>query len=99
TFTNLQINTRGDACDWDYIDVCVFLICVVMLGAVLRLAIAYRLLPALALQQPSLLLQAIVLVSLLLEFYATLKVRRGGAVWRALGWTVPLARYLLVAPV
>jgi len=98
SFTEPQITTRGDACDWEYVDVCVFLTSVVMLGAVLRLAIAYHLLPALALQQPTLLLQTAVLVSVLLAFYATLKLRHGGAVWRALGWTLPPARYLLAAP-
>jgi membrane protease YdiL (CAAX protease family) len=30
--------------------------------------------------------------------YATLKFRHGGAVWKALGWTLPSRRYLLAAP-
>ena len=98
-FTDPRITTHGDVCYWDYIDVCVFLICVVALGALLRLAIAYRLFPALALQQPTLLLQTAALVLVLLAFYATLKLRHGGAVWRALSWTRPRARYLLAGPV
>ena len=40
TFTDLRIATRGDACYWDFIDVCAFLICVATVGDLLRLAIA-----------------------------------------------------------
>ena len=97
-FRESQITERGTACCWDYTDICAFLICVVMFGSLLQLAIPFHVLPPLALQQPTALLQAVVLVWVLLALYATLKFRHGGAVWRALGWTLPSRRYLLVAP-
>ena len=97
-FTESQITARGPGCCWDYTDICAFLICVVMFGSLLQLAIPFHVLPPLALQRPTALLQAVVLVWVLLALYATLKFRHGGAVWRALGWTLPSRRYLLVAP-
>ena len=97
-FTESQITERGTACCWDYTDICAFLICVVMFGSLLQLAILFHVLSPLALQQPTVLLQGVVLVWVLLALYATLKFRHGGAVWRALGWTLPSRRYLLVAP-
>lgn len=97
-FRESQITERGTSCCWDYTDICAFLICVVMFGSLLQLAIPFHVLPPLALQQPTALLQAVVLVWVLLALYATLKFRHGGAVWRALGWTLPSRRYLLAAP-
>ena len=96
-FTKLRISDSGSACPWDYTDICVFLICVVALGAFLQLAIPLHILPPHALRQPAALLQAIVLVWVILALYVTLKIRRGGAIWRALGWTLPSHRYLLGA--
>jgi len=69
-----------------------------MFGSLLQLAILFHVLSPLALQQPTVLLQGVVLVWVLLALYATLKFRHGGAVWRALGWTLPSRRHLLVAP-
>ena len=97
-FTESQITERVTACCWDYTDICAFLICVVMFGSLLQLAILFHVLSPLALQQPTVLLQGVVLVWVLLALYATLKFRHGGAVWRALGWTLPSRRYLLAAP-
>src|SRR5438128_1699665 len=97
TFTEPPITTCDAACYWDHSDICAFLICVVMLGALVRLAVALHLLPPFALQQPTLLLQAVVLACVLLALYATLKWRHGGQVWRALGWNLPPRRYLVVA--
>jgi len=87
-FTESQITERVTACCWDYTDICAFLICVVMFGSLLQLAILFHVLSPLALQQPTVLLQGVVLVWVLLALYATLKFRHGGAVWRALGWTL-----------
>jgi membrane protease YdiL (CAAX protease family) len=97
-FTESQITARGPGCCWDYTDICAFLICVVMFGSLLQLAILFHVLSPLALQQPTVVLQGVVLVWVLLALYATLKFRHGGAVWRALGWTLPSRRHLLVAP-
>jgi len=95
--TKLETSDPGSTCPWDYTDICVFLICVVALGAFLQLAIPLHILPPHALRQPAALLQAIVLVWVILALYVTLKTRRGGAIWRALGWTLPSRRYLLGA--
>ena len=89
--------TVDSHCCWDYTDVCAFLICVVTLGAFLRLAIVLHVLPALAVQEPTVLLQAVLCLCILLALYATLKLRHGGAVWRALGWTLPRCRYTFIA--
>ncbi len=97
-FTESQTTERVTACCWDYTDICAFLICVVMFGSLLQLAIPFHVLSPLALQQPTALLQGVVLVWVLLALYATLKFRHGGAVWKALGWTLPSRRYLLAAP-
>ena len=94
-FTESQITERGTACCWDYTDICAFLIWVVMFGTLLQLAIPFHVLSPLALEQPTVLLQGVVLVWVLLALYATLKFRHGGAVWRALGWTLPSRCYLL----
>ena len=96
TFTQLRTAVR-DPCHWDYTDVCAFLICVVMLGTLLRLAVFIRLLSAATIQQPSVLFQAVVSLCVLLTLYATLKFRHGGAVWQALGWTLPSYGYALAA--
>ena len=96
-FAKLQISDPGSACPWDYTDVCVFLICVVALGAFLQLAIPLHILNPCVLREPPALLQTFVLVWVLLALYVTLKIRRGGAIWRALGWTLPSRRYLLGA--
>jgi membrane protease YdiL (CAAX protease family) len=84
-------------CYWAYTDVCAFLICVVTLGALLRLAVVIRLLSAVTIQQPSVMFQAVVSLCVLLALYATLKFRHGGVVWRALGWTLPFYGYALAA--
>ena len=96
TFTQLRTEVR-DPCHWDHTDVCAFLICVVMLGTLLRLAVFIRLLSAATIQQPSVLFQAVVSLCVLLTLYATLKFRHGGAVWQALGWTLPSYGYALAA--
>jgi hypothetical protein len=77
--------------------VCAFLICVVTLGTFLRLAVVIRLLSAVTIQQPRVLVQALVSLCVLLALYATLKFRHGGAVWQALGWTLPSYGYALAA--
>ena len=90
-----QITTRGPGCYWDYTDVCAFFFCVVILGTLLRLAVVFHLLSALSIQQPTILVQAVVSLCILLALYAILKFRHGGAVWRALGWTLPSYRWVL----
>ena len=90
------MTVRGP-CYWDYTDVCAFLICVVMLGTLLRLAVIFHVLSAVTIQQPSVLVQAGVSLCVLLTLYATLKVRHRRAVWRALGWTLPSYAYVLAA--
>jgi hypothetical protein len=86
-FTKLETSDPGSTCPWDYTDICVFLICVVALGAFLQLAIPLHILRPGALRQPPTTLQALVLVWVILALYVSLKIRRGGAIWRALGWT------------
>jgi membrane protease YdiL (CAAX protease family) len=68
-----------------------------MLGTVLRLAVVIRLLSAVTIQQPNVAFQAVVSLCVLLALYATLKFRHGGAVWQALGWTLPSYGYALAA--
>jgi membrane protease YdiL (CAAX protease family) len=96
-FTESRVTARNPRCYWDYTDVCAFLICVVMLGALVRLAVVFHLLSASTVQQPTVLFQAVVSVCSLLALHATLKFRHGGAVWQALGWTLPSCRYVLAA--
>ncbi len=98
-FTESRITTPGPGCYWDYTDVCAFLICVVMLGASLRLGVVFHVLSPVTIQQPSVLLQAVLSLCILLALYATLKSRHGGAVWRTLGWKLPSYRYTLAASV
>lgn len=85
-------------CYWDLSDITVFLISIEILGAFIRIAVIFQLLSKVTLEQPTALLQAIVTFCILLALYGTIKLRHGGAVWRALGWTIPRARYLLAAP-
>jgi len=96
-FTKLRISDPGSNCLWDYTDICVFLICVVALGAFFQLAIPLHILRPGALRQPPATLQALVLVWVILALYVSLRIRRGGAIWRALGWTLPSCRHLLGA--
>ncbi len=96
-FTASRITTHGPGCCWDYTDVCAFFFCVVILSTLLRLAVVSHLLPALSIQQPTVLVQAVVSVCILLALYSILKFRHGGAVWRSLGWTLPSYRWVLAA--
>ena len=97
-FRESQITERGTACCWDYTDICAFAICVVMFGPRFSLPSPSTRFPPLALQQPTALLQGVVLVWVFPALYATLKFRHGAAVWKALGWALPSRRYLLAAP-
>ncbi len=99
TLTRPQPRRDEDGCVWDYRDVAAFLIFVEIIAAFLRIAIAFHLLPKITLEQPSALLQAVILLCILLALYATLKFRHRGAVWRALGWTMPAIQYLPTAAV
>ena len=56
-----------------------------MFGSLLQLAIPFHVLSPLALQQPTALLQGVVLVWVLLALYATLKFRHGGRRLESLG--------------
>lgn len=89
--------TPDDPCPWDYADVCAFLICVVTLGTAVRLAVTLHLLSSIGLGQSSALFQAVLCSCVLLALYATLRIRHGGPVWRALGWTLPSGRCTVVA--
>jgi membrane protease YdiL (CAAX protease family) len=92
-----QIRTREAVCLCDYRDVAAFLISIEVLAAFLRGAVALHLLPNATLEQPTALPHAVILMCILLALYATLKLRHRGAVWRALGWTIPPSQYLVAA--
>ena len=74
---------------WGYEDIGLFFFSSVFLGVLLRSAVRLRLLNPSSLNQPTLMLQVVVLLYLMACLYTILKLRYRRHVWRALGWTRP----------
>ena len=82
---------------WNYEDIGVFFLVVVLLGSVLRFLFCLRLLQRSELTDPSFGLQFAVVASLSLALYLVLKSRHHQQVLRPLGWFWPRSAHILVA--
>jgi membrane protease YdiL (CAAX protease family) len=82
---------------WNYEDIGVFFLILVLLGAVLRLLTRFHLLPRSELTYPSFGLQFAVVASLSLALYLVLKFRHHQRVLQPLGWVWPRMAYIVVA--
>jgi membrane protease YdiL (CAAX protease family) len=82
---------------WNYEDIGVFFLVLVLLGFVLRLLVRFHLLPRSELSDPSFGLQSAVIASLGLALYSVLKLRHHQPVLRPLGWIWPPTAYIVVA--
>jgi membrane protease YdiL (CAAX protease family) len=74
---------------WNYEDIGVFFLVLVLIGFVLRLLVRFHLLAQSELSNPSLLLQFLLIASLFLALYLVLKLRHHRSVLRSLGWVWP----------
>jgi len=82
---------------WNYEDVGVFFLILVLLGYFLRLFVRFHLLPRSELNNPSVPLQFALVASLSLALYLVLKLRHHRPVLHPLGWVWPPAAYIAVA--
>jgi membrane protease YdiL (CAAX protease family) len=82
---------------WGYEDIGLFFASPLFLGLALHSALRLQLLSPGSLSQPSLALQVFVLLFLMACLYTILKLRYRRHVWRALGWTRPRLKYVLIA--
>jgi len=82
---------------WNYEDIGVFFLVLVLLGSVLRLFVRLHFLPRSELSDPGFGLQFAVVLSLNLGLYLILKFRHHQPVLRPLGWVWPRTAYILVA--
>lgn len=83
---------------WNYEDIGVFFLVLVFIGFALRLLVRFHLLPRTELNNPSVLLQFVLIASLSLALYLVLKLRHRRPVLRPLGWIWPSPTYAVVAP-
>ena len=82
---------------WNYEDIGVFFLVLVLLGSVLRLFVRLHLLPRSELTDPSFGLQFAVVASLSLALYLVLKLRHHQPVLQPLGWIWPRTALSVVA--
>jgi membrane protease YdiL (CAAX protease family) len=82
---------------WNYEDIGVFFLVLVLLGSVLRFLVRFRLLQRSELTDPSFGLQFAVVASLSLALYLVLKFRHHQPVLQPLGWVWPRTPYIVVA--
>ncbi len=82
---------------WNYEDIGVCFLVLVLLGSVLRFFVRLRLLPCSELTDPSFGLQFAVIASLSLALYLVLKIRHHQPVLRRLGWVWPHTAHIVVA--
>ena len=82
---------------WNYEDIGVFFLVLVLLGSVLRFLVRFRLLQRSELTDPSFGLQFAVVASLSLALYLVLKFRHHQPVLQPLGWVWPRTAYVVVA--
>ena len=81
---------------WNYEDIGVFFLVLVLIGFVLRLLVRFHLLARSELNNPSVLLQFLLIASLILALYLVLKLRHHRPVLRSLGWVWPRPVYVIV---
>ena len=82
---------------WNYEDIGVFFLVLVLIGSILRLFVRFHLLRRSELTNPSFGLQFALIVSLSLALYLVLKLRHRQQVLRPLGWVWPPTAYIVVA--
>jgi len=82
---------------WNYEDIGIFFLVLVLIGFVLRLLVRFHLLARSDLSNPSVLLQFLVIASLSLALYLVLKLRHHRPVLRPLGWIWPRPVYVLIS--
>ena len=82
---------------WGYEDIGLFFFSAFFVGVLLHSAVRLHLLSQAVLGEPTLTLQAFVLISLMTCLYMILKIRYRRHVWRALGWTRPQPKYTIIA--
>jgi membrane protease YdiL (CAAX protease family) len=82
---------------WNYEDIGVFFLVLVLLGSVLRFLVRLRLLQRSELTDPSFGLQFAVVTSLSLALYLVLKIRHHQPVLQPLGWIWPRTAHIVVA--
>jgi len=82
---------------WNYEDIGVFFLVLVLLGSVLRFLVRFRLLQRSELTDPSFGLQSAVVASLSVALYLVLKIRHHQSVLQPLGWVWPRTAHIVVA--
>jgi membrane protease YdiL (CAAX protease family) len=82
---------------WNYEDIGVFFLILVLIGSLLRLLVRFHLVSRSELNSPSVLLQIALIASLSLVFYLVLKLRHRRPVLRPLGWVWPRPVYAVAA--
>jgi membrane protease YdiL (CAAX protease family) len=81
---------------WNYEDIGIFFLVLVLIGLVLRLLVRFHLLSRSELSNPSVLLQFLFIGSLILALYLVIKLRHHRPVLKALGWIWPRPVYVIV---
>jgi CAAX protease family protein len=81
-----------------YEDIGMFSLLLTVLRPILGLFVRFRLLPRSELEHPGFRLQIVVILVLTMALYLILKVRHRRPVLHALGWVLPDARCVMVAP-
>src|SRR5436305_338124 len=84
---------------WNYEDIGVFFLVLVLIGFLLRLLVRFHVLARSELSNPSLLLQFLLIASLTLALYLVIKLRHHRPVLHLLGWIWPRSVYLIVGPI
>jgi membrane protease YdiL (CAAX protease family) len=82
---------------WNYEDIGIFFLVLVLIGFVLRLLVRFHLLARSELSNPSVPLQFLVIASLTLALYLILELRHHRPVLRPLGWVWPRRVYVLIS--
>ena len=81
---------------WNYEDIGIFFLVLVLMGFALRLLVRFHLLSRSELSNPSVLLQFSLIGSLILALYLVLKLRHHRPVLHPLGWIWPRPVYMIV---
>jgi membrane protease YdiL (CAAX protease family) len=84
---------------WDFEDIGLFFLVVVLTGLVLRILVRFHLLARSELNNPSVLLQSLLVTSLILALYLVLKLRHHRPVLHSLGWVWPCPVFVGVGPI
>ena len=83
---------------WNYEDVGIFFLILVLVGSLLRLFVRFHLLSGSELNNPGVLLQSALIASLSVALYLVIKLRHRRPVLRPLGWIWPSPLYAVVGP-